>query len=139
MVDVDMRMHSAVEQVFSKIRPKVTAILRTRAYYGIPDLILQFKTQIWGLIESTMAGYFHAVSSLLVKIDDVHFKFLRELDVDPRDAFMEFAFAPPSLRRNIGILGLLHKRVIGKCHPTFERFLPWLAGRFPAVARPSQT
>jgi hypothetical protein len=46
LVDVDLRMHSAVEQVLSKIRPKITAILRTRIFYNIPDLILQFKTQI---------------------------------------------------------------------------------------------
>ena len=31
--------------------------------------------------------------------------------------------APLSLRRNIGILGLLHKEVLGKCHPSFERLL----------------
>ena len=40
---------------------------------------------------------------------------------------MEFNFAPPSLRRNIGILGLLHKRVLGKCHKSFERLLPFSA------------
>ena len=78
-----------------------------------------------------MAGYSHDVSSMLVKIDDVHYKFLRELEVCPVQAFREFAFAPPSLRRHVGLLGLLHKRVIGKCHPTFERLLPWLSDRFP--------
>ena len=113
-MDVILRMHSAVEQILNKIRPKVTAILRTRAYYGIPDLILQVKIQIWGLIEAHMAGYSHAASSMLVKIDDVHYKFLRELEVCPVQAFREFAFAPPSLRRHVGLLGLLYKKVIGK-------------------------
>jgi hypothetical protein len=131
LVDVDLRMLSAVEQVLSKIRPKITAILRTRPYYEVPDLIYQFKTQIWGLIETNMAGYFHAVPSLLVKIDNAQNSFLRELGMTPVDAFMEFNFAPPSLRRNVGILGLLHKRVLGKCHPMFERLFPWLSSRFP--------
>ena len=44
MIDVDLRMHSAIDQVLSKIKPKVIAILRTRGYYDTPDLILQFKT-----------------------------------------------------------------------------------------------
>ena len=131
MIDVDMRMHSAVEQVLSKIRPKITAILRTRQYYDIPDLIFQFKTQIWGHIETNMAGYFHAASHLLAKIDAAQNKFLHDLGVSPMHAFMEFNFAPPRLRRNVGILGLLHKRVLGKCHPTFERLLPWLSSKFP--------
>jgi len=130
MVDVNLRMQSAVEQVLSKIRPKVTAILRTRGYYTTQELILQFKTHVWGLIETNMAGYSHAAPSLLEKIDDVHYRFLRDLEVSSSDAFLEHAFAPPSLRRNLGILGLIHKRVIGKCHPSFDRLLPWWTSKF---------
>ena len=40
-------------------------------------------------------------------------------------AFLKYNFAPPKLRRNIGILGLLHKRVLGKAHPIFQRLLPF--------------
>ena len=119
-MDVDLRMHSAVEQVLSKIRPKVTAILRTRQYYSMENLILQFKTQIWGLIEANMGGYFHAASSLLDKIDAVQNRFLHELDMNPAFAFLTYNFAPPNLRRNIAILGLLHKRILGKYHPSFK-------------------
>ena len=60
MIDTDLRMHSCMEQLLSKIRPKMTAILRTRGYYSVPDLITQFKTHIWGLMEVNMGGYFHA-------------------------------------------------------------------------------
>ena len=42
-------------------------------------------------------------------------------------------FPPPKLRRNIGVLGLLHKRVLGKCHPSFETLLPWWTTRFAAA------
>ena len=77
-----------------------------------------------------MGGYSHAAASLLEKIDDVHYRFLRDLGVAADDASLEFAFAPPSLRRNIGILGLLHKRVLGKRHPSFDRLLPWWNSKF---------
>ena len=30
---------------------------------------------------------------------------------------------PPTLRRNIGVLGLIHKRVIGLSHPDFETII----------------
>jgi hypothetical protein len=78
-----------------------------------------------------MAGYVHAVPSLLVKIDNDQNSFLRELGMTPVDAFMEFNFIPSNLRRNVGILGLLHKRVLGKCQPMFECLFPWLSSRFP--------
>ena len=69
MIDPDMRMHSTIEQVMSQMRPKIAAILRTREYYNTSSLMFQFKTHIWGLIETNMGGYFHAASYLLEKID----------------------------------------------------------------------
>ena len=128
-MDTDLRMHSAIEQLLSKIRPKITAILRTRAYYNVSSLISQFKTHIWGLIEAHSGGMFHTAASLLQKIDDAQSSFLHQLQMTSEQAFLEFNFAPPSLRRNIGILGLLHKRALGKCHPSFERLLPFLADK----------
>ena len=52
-----------------------------------------------------------------------------------KQAFLEFNFAPTDLRRNIGILGVLHKRALGLSHPSFVKLLPWHGDRFPE--RPS--
>ena len=75
MIDTDLRMKTCIEQLLSKIRPKITAILRTRAYYSTSDLIMQFKIHIWGLIEANMGGDFHAATYLLTKIDHVRKSF----------------------------------------------------------------
>ena len=40
--------------------------------------------------------------------------------------FISFDFAPPSLRRDIGILGLLHERILGLSHPVFQTLFPLL-------------
>ena len=119
MIDLDLRMHTAIEQLLSKIRPKSTAILRTRGYYNTSQLLNQYKTHIWGLVEIHCGGYFHAASSLLEKVGEVQRRFLQKLEVTESQAFLEYNFAPTELRRNIGILGLLHKRVLGQCHPSF--------------------
>ena len=78
-----------------------------------------------------IGGLLHAGTSLLDKIDHAQHRFLHELGASPSHAFLEFNFAPPSLRRNIAVLGLLQKRVLGKCHPSFERLLPWYTQRLP--------
>ena len=70
---------------------------------------------------------FHASDSLLAKIENVQQSFLRELGVSEEDAYLSHNFAPPKLRRNIGILGLLHKRVIGQSHPIFKKLFPFSA------------
>ena len=119
MVDLDLRMQTAIDQLLSKIRPKSTAILRTRGYYSTADLITQYKTHIWGLVEINCGGYFHAARSLLDKVG-----------LTEKEAFLEHNFAPTVLRRSIAMLGVLHKRVLGVCHKSFERLLPWRSTRF---------
>ena len=67
---------------------------------------------------------FHAATSLLAKLDDAQNRFLRVIGITPECTFLEYNFAPPKLRRNLSMLGMLHKRVLGKCHPSFERLFP---------------
>jgi hypothetical protein len=120
MIDTDLAMESAIDLLITKIRPKITAILRTRAYFSISDFITQLKTHIWCLMEASMGGIFHATSPRLAEIDHEPNRFLRELRISAEFAFAEFNFAPPKLGRNIGILGVLHKRVLGLRHPSFD-------------------
>ena len=81
MIDLDLRMHTCIDQLLSKIRPKCTAILRTRAYYSVTELIGQYKTHVWSLVEMYSGAYFHAASTLLQKIGQVQRSFLNKLDV----------------------------------------------------------
>ena len=78
--DLNLRMHTAIDQLLAKIRPKSTAILRTRGYYNTAELIGQYKTQIWGLVESHCGGYFHAASSLLEKIEKISVQFSKTIE-----------------------------------------------------------
>ena len=76
-------------------------------------------------METHNGGIFHASDTLLHRLDSAQHHFLIEIDMHTATAFTDHNFAPPTLRRNIGILGLLHKRVLGKCHPIFQKLLPF--------------
>ena len=65
-------------------------------------------------MKSHSGGNFHASTSLLNKIDGTHRRFLREIEMSEAETFLKHNFAPPNLRRDIGLLGALHKRVLGK-------------------------
>ena len=80
----------------------------------------------WDLLECHNGGIFHAASYILSKIDDVHYNFLEKIGVSAEEAFLNYNFAPPTLRRDIGILGLLHKRVLGLGHPIFQQLFPFI-------------
>ena len=64
-------------------------------------------------MEYHSGAIFHASDTLLERFDSAQRGFLQEIDVTPEAAFIEHNFAPPRLRRNIGMLGFLHKRVLG--------------------------
>jgi len=137
LVDVKLIMQQAIEKILSQIRPKIKAILRTKPYYSVGELINQFKTHVWGLMEIHNAGIFHASDYLLQKLDSAQHDFLIDLGVEEADAFLQHNFAPPSLRRNIGVLGLLQKRVLGLSHPVFQDLLPYHVDVFGSL-RPGE-
>ena len=124
LVDAKLLMRNAVDEMLTKIRPRIKALLRTRGHYSTESLILQFKSHIWGLMEAHSGGIFHAATSILNQFDKSQRHFLEELGESEASAFLKFNFAPPTLRRNIAVLGMIHKKVLGKCHPSFEALLP---------------
>merc|ERR1711933_425941 len=58
-----------------------------------------------------------------------HYSFLDDLHISPATAFIEYAFAPPNLRRDIAMMGFLYKRVLNQCHPAFLPLLPLAEAR----------
>ena len=112
MLDSKLLMEEEVERIRNKIRPKVKALLRTKPFYSIQEMIVQYKTHIWPHLENTMGAYFHAAESHLTKLDGVQTRYLRSLGILPERAFLDFNFTPTRLRRCIGALGILQKCVL---------------------------
>ena len=87
LIDTDLRMHSCIDQVMSKVRPKINAILRMRGFYDTPQLINQFKTHIWSLLEMNAGAIFHAATSLLERFDKAQCSFLKEFNTPQNRRF----------------------------------------------------
>ena len=52
--------------------------------------------------------------------------FLNQIHLTEAVGFLDFNFAPPCLRRAVGILGFIHKRVLGLCHIAIQRLFPFV-------------
>ena len=124
MIDVKLQMDDAIDHIVTTARPKIKALLRSRGTYDVKDMLCQFKTHIWGITEFANGAILHASKSSLNRLDNLQSSFLRDLGISEYQAFMEFNFAPAALRRDIGILGFLHKRSLELCHPGIMQFLP---------------
>ena len=64
LTDCKLIMDQAIDKTLSQFRPRITALLRTRGHYNVKDLIGQFKTQIWGIMEANNGGIFHAATRI---------------------------------------------------------------------------
>ena len=133
LVDCKLVMDQAIEKILAQVRPKRQSILRTKPHYCVKDLINQFKTHVWSLMEYHSGAIFHASDTLLERLDSAQRGFLQEIGMSPEIAFVEHNFAPPRLRRNIGMLGFLHKRVLGLSHPNIQKLLPFHADVFGSL------
>ena len=119
LVDTKLSMASECQRVRKKAAPKAQAILATRGFYSIRDLIGQFKSHVWCHLEFSSGAIYHAADSHLKDVDSVQDSFIRALGLSAESAFVDFKMPPLCLRRDIAILGLLHKVVLGIAHPEF--------------------
>ena len=82
-------MDVEINRIVKKCKPKIKAILRTRGFYGVPDLIRQFKSHIWPILEGTCGAFFHASDTHLHRIGKMQRLFSRELGLSEEAAFLE--------------------------------------------------
>ena len=122
--DPKLRMHRAVQKVVGKARPKLHALLKTRRYYSTRDMVLQYKTHLLCVLEACTPAVYHASDTVLEPLDQVQASFLRELDLSAEEAFLQHNLAPLALRRDVAMLGLLHKCNLGLAHTLLKALFP---------------
>ena len=123
--DVALSMTPCIEDVLQRVRPKVRALLRLRHLYPLGTMLNQYKAHVWGIAIYSNGVLILAPPCQLRRLDKLQRWYLKELGISDQDAFVQYNFAPPTLRRNIGLLGFLHKRVLGECHPALCQALPF--------------
>ena len=129
--DPKLQMHTAVRKTVNKARPKLQALLHTRRFYSIGGLVKQFKTHLLCVLEAGTAAVYHAADSTLEPLDRVLFTFLRELELSSEEAFLEYNLASLNFRRDVAMLGLLHKCALGVAHPWLRELFPLAPPRVP--------
>ena len=122
--DCKLTMDIAVEKLVRRARPKITTLLRTRRFYSTMEIFSQFKIHVLSLLEFSIGAIYHASTSVLEPVDRIQLSFLREVGVSNERAFLEYNLAPLNLRRDIAMLGSLHKIVLRQAHPDIQVIFP---------------
>ena len=88
-----------------------------------------YKAKALSYVESGTPALYHAAPSVLNRIDMVQRRFLRELGVSEVAALNDYRLAPLESRRDMAMLGALHKVTLGLAPAQ-------LMALFPAKAAP---
>ena len=112
--DPQLLMRKGARKIATEAGWRLKAILRARRYFSTPELVRLYKAHVLSYIESGTPGYFHASASNLDCIGRIQLRFLREIVLSEEQALLDYRLAPLQTRRCIGILGLLHRVVLGQ-------------------------
>ena len=133
--DSKLLMHSAARNVATEAGWRLQQLLKSRCFFTTPELMHLYKAQVLSYVESSTPAIFHASPSVLEPVDRVQRRLLRELGMSEVEALLNFRLAPLPSRRDMAMLGALHKVTLGLAPPQLAAFFPRAAGRTTSFDR----
>ena len=112
--DCKLVMSATVEELAKSCRWKMKALLRTSRFNTGAALINLYKAQLLSYIEYRTAAIYHVCDSALALLDVVQDKVLRIAGMTKIEALNCANLAPLSVRRDIAMLGVIHRAAIGR-------------------------
>ena len=111
--DTKSIMYDAVVGIVGEAGSRLKMLLRVRPFYSVVALVTLYKCHVLSFIESGTPAYYHAAPSILKLVDGIQNEFLTTLGICNKNALIHFNLAPLRLRRDIAMLGVLHKVSLG--------------------------
>ena len=115
-------MTEACVKLSSQAMWRLRSILRNRRFFSAEKIIVQYKAKIFSFLECRTPVIDHASRNSLRVVDRIHDFLLRELGMSRYEALVHFNLAPLSTRRDIAMLGLIHRTALKIGPPHFREF-----------------
>ena len=121
--DVKLVMGDACMEIAAQGNCRLNTLLRTRRFHTVESCILLYKSQVLSYVESGTPAVYHAPRFFLSAIDRVQGRLLDALGLSLELAIIGFNLAPLSSRRDIAMLGLIHRVVLGFAPEQFSDYI----------------
>ena len=133
--DSQLLMHAAARHVATEAGWRLKVLLRSKRYFTTPELVRLYKAQILSFVESSTSALYHAAASTLSRIDRVQDRFLSEIGLSTLQALKDYRLAPLRARRDMAMLGLLHRVNLNTAPCQLASFFPKLGVRSEPLQR----
>ena len=117
-----LRKEPCIDALCTEASCRMDVILRTQRFHMAAELIHLYKAQALSFIEYRTPAVYHACSTLLGKVDRLQRRFLRVVGVTEELALSEYALAPLASRRDMAMLGVIHRCNLGLGPAHFSKF-----------------
>ena len=112
--DVKLCMQGEVDDLVGQCAWRVSQLLRGGRFFSSEELVFLYKQHVLSRIEYRTAAVYHAADTVLAPLDAVQRRVLRAAGVNELEALVHFRLAPLQTRRDIAMLGLLHRQALGR-------------------------
>ena len=113
MLELSLTMKSAVAKLQHVEMLRLHSILKLRRHYDVPELMTSYKARVLSYLEYRTPAIYHGAATLLEGVNAIQKRFLREIGMTPEEALMKFHSAPLTARRDMAMLGIIHRSVLG--------------------------
>ena len=108
----------------------------SRCVFSNTFLVKLYKSQVLSYVEYATPALYHAPRFFLQRLDNIQDDFLSSLGLTATTALDLYHLCPLCTRRDIAMLGLIHRTVLGKGPPQFRRYFhPGSTAAFPRTVR----
>ena len=107
-------MQDAVQQTVKEVGWKLRSLYRSSKYHTDAELVNLYKARVLGYLEYRTPALYHATDTVLQPLDDLQNRFLRQAGVTPLEALLVFNLAPLNTRRDVAMLGVIHRAALKK-------------------------
>ena len=115
-------MAAAISELVSAAGWKLRTLLRTRRFYTDAALVILYKAHLLNFLEYGTPAIYHATRTVLRRLDALQSGFLKDIGINEVTALVNVRLAPLSTRRDIAMLGLIHRTTMGKGPQQFQFF-----------------
>ncbi len=119
--DTKLVMRDCVRICVTEASWRYRSILRTHRFFNDRELVGLFKAHVLSYVEYRTPGVYHASTTVLEPLDRILSSFLRQVNVDELAALHDLNLAPLSARRDVAMLGLLHRAVLKQGPRQFQQ------------------
>ena len=123
--DVSLRMERGVSILAREAGWRLQSVLRPQRFFTEKQIVNLYKSQVLSYIESSVPGYYHAASTTLHTLDRIQDRLCRALSLSPEVVLERYRLAPLKSRRDMALMGLLHRVVLGDVSRQLAELFPF--------------